>query len=102
MKARSPCSTDVIDEEWASAAQSTCGSGQRAIYDGYKRRDGSKVHIAVNTLGHMLPVQMMLANEQERAQVGTMARKVQHVTGQAVKPAFVGQGYICFKVRNAL
>jgi hypothetical protein len=102
MTARSPCSTDVIDEEWAFAAQSTCGSGPRAGYDGYKRKNGSKVHIAVDTLGHMLPVQVMLANEKKRAQVGTMARKVQHVTGQAVKPAFVSERYICFKVRNAL
>ncbi|WP_442244948.1 MULTISPECIES: transposase [unclassified Stenotrophomonas] len=102
MTARSPCSTDVIDERWAFVAQSTCGSGPRAGYDGNKRKNGSKVHIAVDTLGHILPAQVMLANEQERAQVGTLARKVQHVTGQAVKPACVSEGYICFKVRNAL
>jgi hypothetical protein len=97
--ARSPCSTDVIDEKWAFVAQSTCGGGPRAGYDDNKRKNGSKFHIAVDTLGHILPV---LANEQERAQVGTLARKVQHVTGQAVKPACVSEGYICFKVRSAL
>lgn len=32
--------------------QSTCESGPRAGYDGYKRKRGSKVHMAVDTLGH--------------------------------------------------
>lgn len=31
--------------------QSSCESGPRAGYDGYKRRNGSKVHMAVDTLG---------------------------------------------------
>jgi len=31
--------------------QSTCESGPRAGYDGYKRKKGSKVHRAVDTLG---------------------------------------------------
>ena len=34
--------------------QSTPESGARAGYDGAKRRKGSKVHIAVDTLGHLL------------------------------------------------
>lgn len=34
--------------------QSTPESGARAAYDGTKRRKGSKVHIAVDTLGHLL------------------------------------------------
>ena len=34
--------------------QSSCESGPRAGYDGYKRRRGSKVHMAVDTLGHLL------------------------------------------------
>ena len=36
--------------------QSTPESGPRAGYDGYKRRKGSKVHIAVDTLGHLRPM----------------------------------------------
>jgi len=36
--------------------QSTCESGPRAGYDGYKRKRGSKVHIAVDTLGYLLAV----------------------------------------------
>ncbi|MGF6267112.1 hypothetical protein OKW49_008106 [Paraburkholderia youngii] len=31
--------------------QSTCESGRRDGYDGYKRKGGSKVHLAVDTLG---------------------------------------------------
>ena len=34
--------------------QSTPESGARADYDGAKRRKGSKVHIALDTLGHLL------------------------------------------------
>lgn len=49
--------------------QSTCESGPRAGYDGYKRKRGSKVHMAADTLGHLLAVHITPANEQERAQV---------------------------------
>ncbi|MDV2453241.1 IS5 family transposase [Xanthomonas hortorum] len=73
--------------------QSTCESGQCAGYDGYKRKKGSKVHMAVDTLGHLLAVQVTPANEQERAQVRSLAQEVQHVTGETVKIAFVDQGY---------
>jgi transposase len=34
--------------------RSTPESGQRAGYDGAKRKRGSKVHMAVDTLGHLL------------------------------------------------
>ncbi|HCN30635.1 MAG TPA: hypothetical protein DIT64_18260 [Verrucomicrobiales bacterium] len=50
--------------------QSSCESGPRAGYDGYKRRKGSKVHVAVDTLGHLLALKVTAASEQERAQVG--------------------------------
>jgi transposase len=73
--------------------QSTCESGPRAGYDGYKRKKGSKVHMAVDTLGHLLAVQVMPANEQERAQVRSLAQEIQHVAGETVKLAFVDQGY---------
>lgn len=71
---------------------STCESGPRAGYDGYKRKKGSKVHIAVDTLGPLLAVQVMPANEQKRAQVRSLAQEVQHVTGKTVKLAFVDPG----------
>lgn len=47
--------------------QSTPESGERAGYDGHKRRKGSKVHIAVDTLGHLMALHITPANEQERA-----------------------------------
>jgi transposase len=73
--------------------QSTPESGSRAGYDGAKRRKGSKVHIAVDTLGNLLSLLVTPANEQDRAQVGELARGVQEVTGQSVELAFVDQGY---------
>jgi transposase len=74
--------------------QSTCESGPRAGYDGYKRKKGSKVHMAVDTLGQLLAVHVTPANEQERAQVGELARRVQQATGKTVKVAFADQGYM--------
>jgi transposase len=68
-------------------------SGGRAGYDGYKRRKGSKVHIAVDTLGHLLAVKVTAANEQERAQVGELAAQIQQATGDNVELAYVDQGY---------
>lgn len=73
--------------------QSTPESGARAGYDGHKRRKGSKVHIAVDTLGQLLAIVVTPANEQERAQVAELTAKVQEVTGGAVQVAFVDQGY---------
>ena len=73
--------------------QSTPESGSRAGYDGYKRKKGSKVHAAVDTLGHLLALKVTPANEQERAQVGDLVKNVQEVTGGNVEVAFVDQGY---------
>jgi len=41
-------------------------SGERAGYDAGKKRKGSKVHIAVDTLGHLLALTVTPANEQDR------------------------------------
>jgi transposase len=73
--------------------QSTPESGARAGYDGAKKKKGSKVHIAVDTLGHLLALKVTPANEQERAQVADLAAQVQEVTGGTVEVAFVDQGY---------
>ena len=73
--------------------QSTPESGERAGYDGAKRKKGSKTHIAVDTLGHLLALYVTPANEQDRAQVEELARQVQEVTDQSVEVAFVDQGY---------
>jgi transposase len=73
--------------------QSTPESGERAGYEGHKRKRGSKTHIAVDTLGHLLALYVTPANEQDRAQVAELARQVQEVTEQSVEVAFVDQGY---------
>jgi len=73
--------------------QLTCESGPCTGCDGYKRKRGSKVHMAVDTLGHLLAGHITPANEQERTKVQQLARQVQQVTGQTVKLAFADQGY---------
>ena len=73
--------------------QSTPESGARAGYDGYKRKKGSKIHIAVDTLGLLLAAHVTPANEQERAQVKQLAQDVQEVTQNSVEVAFVDEGY---------
>jgi len=73
--------------------QSTPESGARAGFDGHKKRKGSKVHAAVDTLGHLLAVKVTAANEQDRAQVAELAQAVQAATGENVQVAFVDQGY---------
>ena len=73
--------------------QSTPESGGRAGYDGAKRKKGSKVHIAVDTLGHLLALKVTAASDQDRAQVAELAARVQEVTGGTVEVAFVDQGY---------
>lgn len=77
----------------ARTIQSTPESGAGAGYDGYKRRNGRKTHIAVDTLGYLLALHVTPANEQERKQVAVLAEAVQEVTGASVEVAFVDQGY---------
>ena len=88
---RDPAPSAVIFD--SRTLQSTPESGARAGYDGAKRRKGSKVHMAVDTLGHLLSVLVTAANEQDRAQVGDLAAEVQEVTGGTVELAYVDQGY---------
>lgn len=73
--------------------QSSPESGERAGYDGHKRRKGSKVHIAVDTLGQLLALLVTPANAQDRAQVEALAEQVQAATGETVEVAWVDQGY---------
>ena len=73
--------------------QSTPESGARAGYDGAKRRKGSKVHAAVDTLGHLLALHVTAADEQDRAQVEKLAEAVQQITGDNIELAYVDQGY---------
>jgi transposase len=73
--------------------QSTPESGGRAGYDGAKRRKGSKTHMAVDTLGHLLALHVTAADEQDRRQVKRLAGDVQAATGDSIQLAFVDQGY---------
>jgi len=73
--------------------QSTPESGGRAGYDGAKKRKGSKVHAAVDTLGHLWALKVTAAHEQDRAQVDELAPAVQAATGANVQLAYVDQGY---------
>ena len=73
--------------------QSTPESGARAGYDGAKRRKGSKVHIAVDTLGHLLALSVTPADQGDRSQVEALAQDMQQVTGGTVEMAYVDQGY---------
>ena len=87
----------VIDTATASqirrTVQSTCESGPRAGYDGYKRRKGSKVHMAVDTPGHLLALHITPADEQDRAQVGVLCEAMHEVTGESVESVYTDQGY---------
>ena len=77
----------------SSTLISTPESGHRAGYDGAKRRQGTKIHIAVDTLGHLLGLLVTPADQQDRAQVEQLSRTVQQVTNRSVEVAFVDQGY---------
>ncbi len=77
----------------ARTLRSTPESGSRGGWDGHKRKKGSKVHAAVDTLGHLLALHVTPASEQERSRVGELARAVQEATGESVELAYVDQGY---------
>ena len=64
LKGRSSQPSAVILD--ARVLQSTPESGSRAGYSGHKRRKGSKVHAAVDTLGYPLALSVTPASEDER------------------------------------
>jgi transposase len=72
--------------------RSTPESGARAAYDGAKRKKGSKLHLAVDTLGHLLVLHVTPANADDRAEVGKIAKAIQAQTAESVEIAFVDQG----------
>src|SRR6185437_6847679 len=80
----------VIDSR---TLRSTPESGARAGYDGAKRKKGSKLHLAVDTLGHWLALHVTPADADDRAEVGRIAKAVQAATQSNVEIAFVDQGY---------
>jgi len=88
---REPAPTATILD--SRTLRSTPESGHRAGYDGAKRKRGSKVHAAVDTLGHLLALHVTPANIDDRAEVGALAEAVQQATGATVEKAFADQGY---------
>src|ERR1700728_1379604 len=73
--------------------RSTPESGPRAGYDGAKRKRGSKVHMAVDTLGHLLALHVTAADVGDREAVARLAADIQDATGDTVALAYVDQGY---------
>jgi transposase len=73
--------------------RSTPESGHRGGYDGAKRKKGSKIHAAVDTLGYLLALRVTPATEQDRARVSELAKAVQEATGDSVELAYVDRGY---------
>ncbi len=61
-------------------------------YDGDKPKMGFKTHMVVDTLGDLLALLVIPANEQDHDQVQQLTQKVQAVTGETVEVAFVDEG----------
>ena len=100
------CSTSAAPgrppRSWMGAP---CRSAQKAVSKpvttATSAKKGSKVHVAVDTPGHLLAVLVNPANEQERVQVGELAKQVQEATQRSVHLAYVDQGYTGQTVANA-
>jgi len=88
---RKPTPTAAIYDSRTLA--STPESGARAGYNGHKKVKGSKIHAAVDTLGHLLALKVTPANEDDRSQVAALSEELQEATGQSVQIAYVDQGY---------
>jgi transposase len=73
--------------------QFTPESGGRAGYDGAKKRNGSKLHLAVATLGEFLALVVTPADDQDCAQVAELAAALQEATRDKIELADVDQGY---------
>jgi transposase len=91
-------SAAIID---ARTLQSTPESGSRAGFDGNKKKNGSKIHIAVDTLGNLLTLIVTPANDQERALVAQLTKQLKEETGENVKKVFADQGYTGEQAQSA-
>ena len=72
--------------------RSTLESGVRFGYDGVKRKQGSRLRMAVDTLGHLLALHVTAVSTDERADVGRPTVAVQEAAGDSVSLAYVEQG----------
>ena len=90
--------TAIIDSR---TLRSTPESGSRAGYDGAKRKKGSKLHMAVDTLGHLLVLHVTPANRDDRAETGLLAKALQQATDGSVELVWADQGYTSSKPAKA-
>ncbi len=58
------------------------------------------MHVAVDTLGHLLALHVTPADEQDRAQMTELAQAVQQATQQNVELAYVDAGYTGERARQ--
>lgn len=87
---------ETMAHDLREPARLTQNRGQQpsaVVLDGRKRKQGSKVHAVVDTLGSLLALVATPADEQERAQVEALAAAGQPMTGEHVEVAFAEQGY---------
>jgi transposase len=83
-------SAAIVDSRTLRA---TSESGHRGGYDGHKGKKGSKVHAAVDTLGHLLALRVSPANEDDREEVKKLSEEIREATAENVELAYVDQGY---------
>ena len=77
----------------ARTLRSTPESGHRAGNDPHKKTRGSKVHLSVDTLGHLLALVVTPASAQDRDAVAELAAETQEATGESVQVAYVDGAY---------
>jgi transposase len=80
----------ILDSRFAI---STPESGSRGAYNGHKAKSGSKLHMAVDTMGSLLALLVTAGNVDDREAVFDLCDAVQTLTGEHVEVAFVDQGY---------
>ena len=73
----------------------------RSVIRASEGRNGTKVHMAVDTLGQLIALTVTAASEQERAQVKQLCEAVQQATGETVKLAWADQGYTGQEAKQA-
>src|ERR1700731_1147652 len=81
----------VIDSR---TLQSTPESGARAGYDGAKRRKGSKVHVAVDTLGHLLALTVTVVDQGYTGENAAEAAKQHGLRLEVVKHPEAKRGFV--------
>jgi transposase len=89
---REPAPSAAVPDSRAPRPTPESGHRAGAGYDGAKRKHGSKLHLAVDTPGHLPALHVTPAAADDRAEVGRLAQAVQDATGETIEVAFVDQG----------